>query len=65
MTAQRCVDDVLRPMALLHLQGVPNAFYQQDNIRLHTACISQRALQVVQMLSWPAYSPDVLAIEHI
>ncbi|UYV76771.1 hypothetical protein LAZ67_14001985 [Cordylochernes scorpioides] len=31
MTAQRYVDDVLRPVTLPYLQGVPNALYQQDN----------------------------------
>ncbi|UYV68968.1 hypothetical protein LAZ67_6001815 [Cordylochernes scorpioides] len=41
MTAQRYADDVLRPVTLPYLQGVPNALYQQDNARPHTARISQ------------------------
>ncbi|UYV62983.1 hypothetical protein LAZ67_2002740 [Cordylochernes scorpioides] len=45
MTAQRYVDDVLRPVTLPYLQGVPNALYHQDNARPHTARISQQALQ--------------------
>ncbi|UYV66873.1 Transposase [Cordylochernes scorpioides] len=65
MTAQRYVDDVLRPVTLPYLQGVPNALYQQDNARLHTAHISQQALQDVQMLPWPPYSPDLSPIEHV
>ncbi|UYV61476.1 hypothetical protein LAZ67_1004991, partial [Cordylochernes scorpioides] len=65
MTAQRCVDDVLRPVTLPYLQGVPNALYQQDNARPHTARISQQALQDVQMLPWPPYSPDLSPIEHV
>ncbi|UYV63067.1 hypothetical protein LAZ67_2003045 [Cordylochernes scorpioides] len=65
MTAQRYVDDVLRPVTLPYLQGVPNALYQQDNARPHTARISQRALQDVQMLPWPPYSPDLSSIEHV
>ncbi|UYV65195.1 hypothetical protein LAZ67_3003534, partial [Cordylochernes scorpioides] len=65
MTAQRYVDDVLRPVTLPYLQGVPNALYQQDNARPHTARISQQALQDVQMLPWPPYSPDLLPIEHV
>ncbi|UYV80607.1 hypothetical protein LAZ67_19000941 [Cordylochernes scorpioides] len=65
MTAQRYVDDVLRPVTLPYLQGVPNAFYQQDNARPHIARISQQALQVVQMLPWPPYSPDLSPIEHV
>ncbi|UYV68990.1 CLCN3 [Cordylochernes scorpioides] len=65
MTAQRYVDDVLRPVTLPYLQGVPNAIYQQDNARPHTARISQQALQDVQMLHWPPYSPDLSPIEHV
>ncbi|UYV82664.1 Transposase [Cordylochernes scorpioides] len=49
MTAQRYVDDVLRP----------------DNARPHTARISQQALQDVQMLPWPTYSPDLSPIKHV
>ncbi|UYV60770.1 TIGD4 [Cordylochernes scorpioides] len=65
MTAQRYVDDVLRPVTLPYLQGVPNALYQQDNARPQTARISQQALQDVQMLPWPPYSPDLSPIEHV
>ncbi|UYV72410.1 Transposase [Cordylochernes scorpioides] len=65
MTAQRYVDDVLRPVTLPYLQGVPNALYQQDNARPHTARISHQALQDVQMLPWPPYSPDLSPIEHV
>ncbi|UYV84986.1 hypothetical protein LAZ67_X004178 [Cordylochernes scorpioides] len=65
MTAQRYVDDVLRPVTLPYLQGVPNALYQQDNARPHTARISQQSLQDVQMLPWPPYSPDLSPIEHV
>ncbi|UYV81702.1 hypothetical protein LAZ67_20002054 [Cordylochernes scorpioides] len=65
MTAQRYVDDVLRPVTLPYLQGVPNALYQQDNARPHTARISQQALKDVQMLPWPLYSPDLSPIEHV
>ncbi|UYV66469.1 hypothetical protein LAZ67_4001791 [Cordylochernes scorpioides] len=64
MTAQRYVDDVLRPVTLPYLQGVPNALYQ-DNARPHTARISQQALQDVQMLPWPPYSPELSPIEHV
>ncbi|UYV68823.1 GPRMGL2 [Cordylochernes scorpioides] len=65
MTAQRYLDDVLRPVTLPYLQGVPNALYQQDNARPHTARISQQALQDVQMLPWPPYSLDLSPIEHV
>ncbi|UYV82264.1 Transposase [Cordylochernes scorpioides] len=65
MTAQRYVDDVLRPVTLPYLQGVPNALYQPDNARPHTDRICQQALQDVQMLPWPPYSPDLSPIEHV
>ncbi|UYV68882.1 hypothetical protein LAZ67_6001450 [Cordylochernes scorpioides] len=47
------------------IMGVPNALYQQDNARPHTNRISQQALQDVQMLPWPPYSPDLSPIEHV
>ncbi|KFM65626.1 Transposable element Tc1 transposase, partial [Stegodyphus mimosarum] len=50
MTAQRYLDNVL---------------LQQDNARPHTACICQHALQGIQMLPWPPYSPDLSPIEHV
>ncbi|UYV69971.1 K02A2.6-like, partial [Cordylochernes scorpioides] len=65
MTAQRYVDDMLRPVTLPYLQGAPIALYQQDNARPHTARISQQALQDVQMLPWPPYSPGLSPIEHV
>ena len=65
MTAQRYVDDVLLPVTLPYLQGVPHALYQQDNARPHTARISQHALQGVQLLPWPPVSPELSPIEHI
>ncbi|UYV70845.1 Transposase [Cordylochernes scorpioides] len=65
MTVQRYVDDVLRPVTLPYLQGVPNALYLQDNARPHTARISQQALQDIQMFPWPPYSPDLSPIEHV
>ncbi|UYV74897.1 Transposase, partial [Cordylochernes scorpioides] len=49
----------------LGIMGVPNALYQQDNARPHTARISQQALQDVQMLPWPPYSPELSPIEHV
>ena len=64
-TAERYVDDVLLPVTLPYLQGVPHALYQQDNARPHTARISQHALQGVQLLPCPPVSPDLSPIEHI
>ncbi|UYV62574.1 hypothetical protein LAZ67_2001132 [Cordylochernes scorpioides] len=65
MTAQRYVDDVLRPVTLPYLQGYPMPFISRITPRPHTARISQQALQDVQMLPWPPYSPDLSPIEHV
>ncbi|GFX93442.1 transposable element Tcb1 transposase [Trichonephila clavipes] len=59
------VQNVLGPVAIPYLQGLPNAIFQQDNARPHTARISQYALRGVQMLPCPAYSPDLSPIEHV
>jgi len=37
LTAQRYVDDILRPVLLLFLLRCPRLVFQQDNARLHTA----------------------------
>ncbi|GFW16507.1 transposable element Tcb1 transposase [Trichonephila clavipes] len=65
LNAQRYVQNVLRLVAIPYLQGLPNAIFQQDNARPHTARISQHTLRGVQMLPWPAYSPDLSPIEHV
>ncbi|GFT54369.1 transposable element Tc1 transposase [Trichonephila clavipes] len=65
LNAQRYVQNVLRPVEIPYLQGLPNAIFQQNNVRPHTTRISQHALRGVQMLPWPAYSPDLSSIEHV
>ncbi|GFU21323.1 transposable element Tc1 transposase [Trichonephila clavipes] len=59
LNAQRYVQNVLSPVAILYLQRLPDAIFQQDNARPHTFRISQHALRGVQMLPWPEYSPDL------
>ncbi|KFM71571.1 hypothetical protein X975_16085, partial [Stegodyphus mimosarum] len=65
MRAQRYLDNVLRPVAISYLQGLPNAIFQQDNVRPHSARICQYALQGIQMFPWPPYSPDLSPIEYV
>ncbi|GFX66921.1 transposable element Tcb1 transposase [Trichonephila clavipes] len=65
LIAQRYVQNVLHPVAIPYLQGLTNAIFQQDNAHPHTTRIFQHALRGVQMLPWPAYSPDLSPIEHV
>ncbi|UYV83646.1 GTF2IRD2 [Cordylochernes scorpioides] len=64
MTVQPYVDDVLRPLTLLFLQRLPNAIFQQDNARPHTAHISQHVLHETSVLSchqkWTAIPQDTI-----
>ncbi|GFV04044.1 DDE_3 domain-containing protein [Trichonephila clavipes] len=41
LTGQRYVDDILRPHVGPFLNGLPGAFFQQDNARPHTARVAQ------------------------
>ncbi|GFX92860.1 transposable element Tcb2 transposase [Trichonephila clavipes] len=55
------------PQAIPFLQGLPGAVFQQDNARRHVAKTVKSYLdsQQVQLLPWPAYSPDMSPIEHV
>ncbi|GFV62544.1 uncharacterized protein TNCV_3867251 [Trichonephila clavipes] len=39
------------------MNSTQGGVFQQDNVRLHTTAVTQRALQSVDMLHWPARSP--------
>ncbi|GBM37781.1 hypothetical protein AVEN_25892-1 [Araneus ventricosus] len=39
--------------------------FQQNNARPNTAVVTQHILQSVDMLPWPARSPDLSPIEHV
>ncbi|GFU71795.1 HTH_Tnp_Tc3_2 domain-containing protein [Trichonephila clavipes] len=54
LTARRYVDDILTPIVLPMLSSRPGAIYQQDNVRPHTARLSQQCLQGYDVLPWPA-----------
>lgn len=61
-------DDVLAQMVLPFLQANPNVnILQQDNARAHTARVVRTYLQNhnVNVLPWPALSPDMAPIEHV
>ncbi|GFV47604.1 uncharacterized protein TNCV_2081641 [Trichonephila clavipes] len=59
LTGQRYVDDILRPHVGPFLNGLPEAIFQQDNARPHTARVAQDFLRHFQTLPWWARSPDL------
>ncbi|GFW94922.1 transposable element Tcb1 transposase [Trichonephila clavipes] len=47
--------------------GLATAIFQQDNVRPHMACIVQRFFvdHQIELLPWPARSPDLLPTENM
>lgn len=66
LNAQRYIDNVLRPVVVPFLRQHPGLL-MQDNARPHTARLTQNYLarHNVNVLPWPACSPDMNPIEHI
>ncbi|GFU48326.1 DDE_3 domain-containing protein [Trichonephila clavipes] len=65
LTGQCYVEDILRPHVGPFLNGLPGAFFQQDNARSHTARVAQDFLRHFQTLPWPACSPDLSPVEPV
>ncbi|GBO26386.1 hypothetical protein AVEN_13426-1 [Araneus ventricosus] len=47
------------------MNSIQGGVFQQDNARPHTPVVTQHVLQSVDMLPWPARSPDLSPIEHV
>ncbi|GFW14788.1 transposable element Tcb2 transposase [Trichonephila clavipes] len=47
------------------LNGLPEAIFQQDNARPHTARVAQVFLSHFQTLPWPVHSLDLSPVEHV
>ncbi|GFS91680.1 uncharacterized protein TNCV_1492481 [Trichonephila clavipes] len=47
------------------VNGLPEAIFQQDNARPHTARVTQDFLRHFQTLPWLARSPDLSPVEHV
>ncbi|GBN23884.1 hypothetical protein AVEN_145392-1 [Araneus ventricosus] len=47
------------------MNNIQEGVFQQDNVRPHTAVVAQHVLQNVNMLPWPARSPDLSTIEYV
>ena len=68
LTARRYIDEILEPTVIPFLHGNADVtHYQQDNARPHSARITTAFLgdQNVNVLPWPAFSPDLSPIEHL
>ncbi|UYV70033.1 hypothetical protein LAZ67_7001542 [Cordylochernes scorpioides] len=67
LNSQRYISEVLEPVVLPYLQGLPTAIFQQDNARPHVVRIVQRFFvnRQIELLPWPAHSPDLLPIENM
>ena len=67
LNSNRYINEVLQPQALPFLQSFPGAVFQQSHARRHIATTVQSlfAKRQVQLLPWPAYSPDMSPIEQV
>ncbi|GBN42264.1 Transposable element Tc1 transposase, partial [Araneus ventricosus] len=65
LTANLYVSLVIQPVVLPFMNSIQVGVFQQDNDRPNTAVVTQHALQSVDMLPWPARSPNLSPIEHV
>ena len=68
LTSRRYIDEVLEPVVMPFLQNHADVtLYQQDNARPHSTRLTTDFLgqNNVQVLPWPAFSPDLSPIEHL
>ena len=68
LTARRYIDEVLEPVVVPFLHNNADVtLFQQDNARPHSARVTMDFLRQnnVQVLPWPAFSPDLSPIEHL
>ncbi|GFV05682.1 transposable element Tcb1 transposase [Trichonephila clavipes] len=65
VNSQRYISEVLEPVVLPYIQGLATAIFHQNNARPHVARIVQRFFvnQQIELLHWPARSPDLSPIE--
>ena len=67
LNAAQYINQVLRPVAVPFVNQHAPATFMHDNARPHTARLTQQYLNAngVNVLPWPAVSPDLNPIEHI
>ena len=66
LNAQSYCDTILQPVVVPFIQR-HSVTFQQDNARPHIVRICNEYLQAnnVDVLPWPAFSPDLSPIEHL
>ncbi|GFV77916.1 transposable element Tcb1 transposase [Trichonephila clavipes] len=67
LNSNKYIREVLQSEVVPFLQGIPGAIFPQDNARPRVAKTVQYfcSVQHMQLLPWPAYSPDMSPIEHV
>lgn len=67
INARRYISDILETEAIHYVRSEPGLLYMQDNARPHTATATMQHLESaeVELLPWPARSPDLNPIEHV
>ena len=68
LTALRYIDEILEPEVVPFLRNNGDVtLFQQDNARAHSARLTMDFFNQngVQVLPWPAFSPDLNPIEHL
>ncbi|GFY12956.1 transposable element Tc3 transposase [Trichonephila clavipes] len=67
LNSQHYISEMLEPVVLPYLQGFATSIFQQNNARPHVARIVQRFFfnHQIELLPWPARSPDLSPIENM
>ena len=67
VTTARYIDQDLRPHVVPHFARHQNKTFQQNNARAHTSRATRDFLQQnnVNVMNWPALTPDLNPIEHL
>ncbi|KFM74989.1 Transposable element Tcb1 transposase, partial [Stegodyphus mimosarum] len=67
LNSQCYISEVLEPIVLPYLQGLPTAIFQKDNARPLVARIVQGFFvnRQIELLPWPARCPDLSPIEKM